>query len=252
VFDRERSQAPLVRRRRVTYFGFELEREDEPVREWRGAAGPEARRTLAAALASGEAMHPAVRRNQRAIDEVREVWRRSAGATPRLGLAELTALYERALGGVEDVHQWRAARLALDLDTLVSREERVRWLRLPGAAEIDGRTVPIEYDVEEDASGNPVGVARLRLTERTAHQIDETELPQLDRPLRFVVYRGARQAVRASSLDELRQALEEAPRERGERDHRQGRAGHRPRHGAGKARGRHGKPPWRGRPRRGR
>ncbi len=103
VFDAERSQAPLRRRRRVTYFGFELEREDEPIRDWRGSEAASARRVLADALARGEALHPAVRRHRQAIDEIREAWRRSGGTTPRLGQDDLAALYERALDGIDDV-----------------------------------------------------------------------------------------------------------------------------------------------------
>ena len=133
VFVPDRAQTPLVRRRRVTYFGFELEREDDPVREWHGADGPAARRALAAALARGEALHPAVRRHRPVIDEIREAWRRSGGTTPALGATELAALYERALDGVEDLHQWRAARLGIDWESVLPREERERWRALPGA-----------------------------------------------------------------------------------------------------------------------
>ena len=42
----------IARRRRVTYFDFELEREDEPLREWGGNDATEARHVLAAALAT--------------------------------------------------------------------------------------------------------------------------------------------------------------------------------------------------------
>ena len=255
VFDRERSQAPLVRRRRVTYFGFELEREDETLREWRGADGTAARHALAVALARGEALHPAVRRNQHEIDAVREAWRRSGGATPRLGADELAALYEVALANVNDVHQWRAARLILDLSSLVSREERARLAELPGAALIGDRTVPIEYDVETDADGRSFGVARVRLHEKLARTLSEADLPELDRPLRFAVHRGARPAVRAASLHELKAALETAEdgkmgRREDERTGRRGdgKTGRRD-DDARARRGRKGQRIWRGKPR---
>ena len=54
---------------------------------------------------AGELRHPAVRRNQPIVDEIREVWRRLGGSTPRLGQAELTAWYERrcrAMHGLGD------------------------------------------------------------------------------------------------------------------------------------------------------
>jgi hypothetical protein len=243
VFVPERSQTPLVLRRRVTYFGFELEREDEPLRDWRGPHGAAARRALAAALARGEAIHPSVRKHRPMIDQVREVWRRSGGATPRLGLAELTDLYERAVAGVEDAHQWRAARITLDLESVVPSTERERWLALPGAVEIRDRAVPIEYDVETDSSGALVGVARLRLPEKMARTLAREELPALDRPLRFVVPRGPHGAVRAESLDELQDLLE-APRREDEK------TGRREDEKARRHHPRKGSRVWRGKPRR--
>ncbi|HKS05896.1 MAG TPA: DEAD/DEAH box helicase [Gemmatimonadaceae bacterium] len=248
VFDRERSQTPLVRTRRVTYFSFELEREDEPLREWRGADAPAARHALAVALARGEALHPAVRRNQADIDSVREAWRRSGGSTPRLTAEELTAMYEAALANVGDVHQWRAARLILDFDALVSREERARLARLPGAALVRDRTVPIEYDVETDADGRSFGVARLRLNDKLVRTLDESDLPDLDRPLRFAAHRGPRPAVRAASLAELKAALDASPdepaRRRDDGPRRKDGHGSRDQH-----RGRKGSRIWRGKPR---
>jgi hypothetical protein len=67
--------------------------------------------------------------------------------------------------------------------------------------------VEIHYDVEETAEG-PVGVARLRLPEKVARTLNEEELPTLDRPLRFIVTRGARGAARAKTLAELQEELE--------------------------------------------
>ena len=85
-----------------TYFGFELEREREAVHEFPPGLEDEARRVLAEALARGEARHSAVLRNRQPVDEVREAYRRSGGATPRLGLAELTAWYAHAVAGCEE------------------------------------------------------------------------------------------------------------------------------------------------------
>jgi ATP-dependent helicase HrpA len=208
VFERDKAQTPLVLRRRLTYFGFALEQEDQPLRSWHGEDGPAARRALAMALARGEALHPAVRRNEAAIAEVRELWRRSGGQTPRLNADDLASRYEAALSGVEDVHQWRAARPVLDLSALVAPDERARLLALPGAVEIRDRPVPIDYDVEAGEDGTLLGVARLRIPEKVARTMVSAELPTLDRPLRFVVPRGARGAVRAATLDELQELLE--------------------------------------------
>jgi hypothetical protein len=54
-----------------------------------------------------------------------------------------------------------------------------------------------------------VAVARLRLPEKLARTLTDAELPtDLDRPLRFVVLRGQRGAVRARTLDELQEMLD--------------------------------------------
>jgi hypothetical protein len=75
-------------------------------------------------------------------------------------------------------------------------------------ASLRGRDVEIHYDVEETADGKPFGVARLRIPEKVARNLTESELPSLDRPLRFIVTRGARGAARASTLEELQEELE--------------------------------------------
>ena len=80
-------------------------------------------------------------------------------------------------------------------------------MALPDFVEIRGREVPIRYDVEE-TDGMATGVARLQLPEKIARTLSEQELPSLDRPLRFVVPRGARGAARANDLDTLRDELD--------------------------------------------
>ena len=85
----------------------------------------------------------------------------------------------------------------------MSPEERERLWALPGTVQVRDREVEIDYDVEEGAS-SLVPVARLRLPEKLARTLTDAELPTtLDRPLRFVVLRGQRGAVRARTLDEL-------------------------------------------------
>ena len=84
---------------------------------------------------------------------------------------------------------------------------RSRFAHLPETAVVRDREVDVEYDVE-DPDGTPFGIARLRIPEKLARTIAESELPVLDRPLRFVVIRGQRGAVRANTLDELQELLE--------------------------------------------
>ena len=207
TYDPRRKRDPLVLRTRLEYYGFELSRESEPVGEWTPDLAPAVRRALAEALARGEARHPAARRNQQFIEEVRELYRRSGGRTPRLGLRELSDVYEGMLADVDSLDAFRAAPLRLARADFVPDDEAAAYLALPGAAEVRGRTVPVDYDVEE-GDGGLVGVARLRLPEKVARTLTEEELPELDRPVRFTVLRGQRGAVRAATLPELQEALD--------------------------------------------
>ncbi|MEX2181500.1 MAG: DEAD/DEAH box helicase [Gemmatimonadaceae bacterium] len=208
VYDGAHRDRPLALERRVTYFGFELERERTPVSTFPPGMEDAARRTLAEALARGEAHHAAVMRNRAPIDEVREVWRRSGGTTPRLAQAELAAWYDSALAGVADLDGFRAAPLRFDPDAFVPAADRARWMALPGAAEVRDRTVTLHYEVEEDADGAR-GVVRLQMPEKLARTLVEEELPALDRPLRFAVSRGARGTVKGNSLGEVQAMLQE-------------------------------------------
>jgi hypothetical protein len=166
VYDARRGRAPLAMVRRAEYHGFELEREVEGLPEpWEDELLPQVRRTLAGALARGEARHAAVRRNQQTVEEIREVWRRSGGATPSLGEAELADWYERRLAEeeVRGLDDFRAARLRLRRADFVSDADVERAAALPDEVEIRERPVPIHYEVEEH-DGASRGVARLRLS----------------------------------------------------------------------------------------
>jgi len=205
-----RSRDALVITQRVTYHGFELERDEEDVDDFPAGREEEARQVLATALARSEARHPAVRRNQRAIDETRELYRRSGGTTPRLTLGDLVARYHALLSNVSSMREYHAASLKLNLWDLISPDERQRLLDLPSAVEIRGKWIDIDYDIEPAGEGDPGRpVARLRLPEKLARSLVDEELPTLDRALRFIVTRGPRGAVRASSLAELQHLLDQ-------------------------------------------
>jgi ATP-dependent helicase HrpA len=211
MYDGERRKAPLVLRRRLEYFGFELEREVEAIEEFPAGREDEARRVLADALARGEARHFAVKNNLGRIDAVREAWRRSGGTLPRLNQAELTALYLRRLEHVDSLTAFKAADLDLsaELEALSPRAERAKFDALPTKVSVRDRDVEIGYDVE-DVNGVPMGIARLQLPEKVARTLTDVEVPVLDRPVRFVVYRGQRGQVRAATLEQL-QTLLDAP-----------------------------------------
>jgi hypothetical protein len=207
AFDAERKHSPVLLRRRVTFFGFELSRESEPLPEFTDELAPAARHLLAEAAARGELRHAAVRRNQPIVEEIREVWRRLGGVTPRFGQAELTAWYEAQMGDAGDWESIRAMLLKLDRRDFVSDAQLAEARAMPGAVEIRERTVPLEYDVEDGASG-PVAVIRLRMPEKLARTLVQEEVPVLDRPVRFVVPRGQRGSVRADDLVELQEKLD--------------------------------------------
>jgi hypothetical protein len=207
IYNPQSKRSPLVLRRRVEYHGFELEREIEAIDDFPPELADKARHVLAEALARGEARHPGVQRNQAAVDEIRETYRRSGGVTPRLSLAELTQMYEQQLATVNSMRDFRHAFITVDPDAIVPRDVREKYAALPSTATVRDREVEIHYDVEETPEGNR-GVARLRLPEKMARTLTQEELPTLDRPLRFIVTRGARGAARGATLGELQEELE--------------------------------------------
>ncbi|HEX9483277.1 MAG TPA: DEAD/DEAH box helicase [Gemmatimonadaceae bacterium] len=209
VYDPERRKAPLVLERRIQYHGFELEREVEVVDVFPAGREEEARRVLAEALARGEARHHLVPRNTALIEAVREAWRRSGGILPRLSQQELAALYAERLAGVTSMTAFKQSDLDLSdaIEALSPRAERARYDSLPTQVTIRDRDVEIAYDVEEE-DDRPIAVARLRLPEKLARNLTESELPVLDRPLRFSVLRGQRGQTRARTLEELQHQLD--------------------------------------------
>jgi hypothetical protein len=248
TIDPERKQSPVQLRRRVTYYGFELSRESESLPVFPPELAASARHLLAEAAARGELRHAAVRRNQPIVDEVREVYRRLGGTTPRLGQAELTAWYEARMGMATDWETIRAMPLLLDRRDFLTDEQRAAAAALPDAVEVRDRTVGLEYDVEEH-DRRIVPVVRLRLPEKLARTLVVEELPVLDRPLRFVVPRGQRGSARADTLLELQDVLdapfteqERRSRESDRRDDRGGRERDRggDRHGKGGSGGHRG------------
>lgn len=214
IYDAQRAHTPLVLRWMVEYFGFVLERQSEPIEAFPPELAEQARRALAEALAHSKARHAAVKKNAAAIEEVREMYRRSGSQTPRLGFEELAALYEKQLSEqqVNSLQAFRDARLTVRADDFVQVEQRKQLWALPSTVLVRAREVELAYDVEEATSGEGapqlIGVARLLLPERLARTLTEDELPALDRPLRFVVARGQRGALRADTLEALQEKLE--------------------------------------------
>ncbi|MES2521147.1 MAG: DEAD/DEAH box helicase [Gemmatimonadota bacterium] len=208
VLDADRKHSPVLLQRRVTYYGFELSRESEPLPVFDGEFADAARSLLADAAARGELRHTAVRRNQPIVDEIREVYRRLGGITPRLGQAELAAWYKEQMGEATEWERIRNMPLRLDRRDFV-RDEQVETARaMPGAVEIRDRTVGIDYDVEQQGD-TLLPVIRLKLPEKLARSLAQEEIPVFDRPVRFVVPRGQRGSVRAHDLFELLEKLDQ-------------------------------------------
>ena len=194
----------LAIRRRLEYFGFELERESEPIDVFPPELAEAARDALADALASGQARHHAVRRDHSAIEQIRNVYRRSGGRTPRLDQTQLAALYRVPLSGVNSFTEFRSAALPIDLNAVLAPDARHAYDHLPNETMIRGQSVPIEYDVQDS-----MGIVRLRLPAKMARSLTEAEIPELDRPVRFTVVRGQQSAIHADTLDELQDLLAE-------------------------------------------
>jgi ATP-dependent helicase HrpA len=198
-----RKDQRLVTRRRLSYFGFEL---DTVVEELDGEIpGPLreiARDALADALMAGETMHPDQGRIRRALEELGELWRRSAGSLPEINGPALRSRVRDQLLQVTSWEGFLETRLALHPLELVHEHVREALLQLPSMIRIKGDAVSLDYGIDDG-----IGVVRLRLREGQAHQLQERDVPALDRPVRFTVVRGGEEAIRAASLGELRAKL---------------------------------------------
>ena len=198
-----RKDQHLITRRRMSYFGFELETvvEDiegsipEPLREM-------ARETLTDALMGGESMHPDQARIRRALEQLGELWRRSAGTLPQINGASLRQRIGDQLRAVESWDEFLRARIVLNPVELVHEHVGEALMQLPSMIRIKGDAVALDYAIEDET-----GVVRLRLREGQAHQLQERDVPVLDRPVRFTVVRGGEEAIRAASLSELKAKL---------------------------------------------
>ncbi len=208
VYDPNRKQGQLVRTRRVTYGGFELERETEVLSDFTPENSDQARDALAEAFATERMRHPGADRNRPVIAEAREVWRRSGGITPRASQADVTAWYRERLNTVESMQDLKHLQLRMSWDDWITPGQRALYDELPHMVSVRDRQVPIEYDVEERDDGTLFGVARLRLPEKLARTLVTEELPPFDRPYRFVVVRGQRGSARGRTLGELQDALD--------------------------------------------
>jgi ATP-dependent helicase HrpA len=238
-----RKHQGLMIERRLTYFGFELETDIEPIP---GAIPPElqpaARDALADALMRGETTHPDQNRLRRAIAELDELWRRSGGTLSELAPERIRTLVRLQLEGVTSWDDFLRTRIVLVPAELVEAATRERLEALPASLHVRGDAVPLDYEIQ-----NGEGIARVRLREGQAKRLRPDELPKLDRPLRFAVQRGRHPPILADTIPALQASLRRAPKTHADEDSASDRHGRRrQRH---RQRARHGGGP-RGRPRR--
>src|SRR5438132_5278385 len=209
VFERQRRREGLMVVRTVEYCGFVLEREVEPLRSpFPPDLAAAARTALVQALLAGETPHPDQGRIRKALERFGFYWRRSGGRLADAAGERLTARLAAQLEGVSSWDDFINTRLVLDVDRAIPEPERRALEGLPDSVHIYGDRVPVDYDVEQGA-----GVIRLRLKEGQARRLQPRDLPPLDRPVRFTVLRGKREAVRADTLEDLRRQLSGLSRE---------------------------------------
>src|SRR5213078_4439809 len=144
----------------------------------------------------------------RTVEHFGFYWRRSGGRLADAAGERLTARLAAQLEGVTSWDEFINTRLALDVDAAIPEGVRHELDALPSSIHLYGDRVPVDYDVDQGA-----GVIRLRLKEGQARRLQPRDLPPLDRPVRFTVLRGKREAVRADTLEDLRRQLSGLSRE---------------------------------------
>ncbi len=202
AYDPRHRRSPLVAVRRLTYFGFELDKEVTVLETVPPDLAGATREALVEALMTGGAMHQDARALRHTLERLGELYRRSGGAlTAASGTAVRAALAER-LAHVSGLPDFQRTDLALAVDDFVPAHERHRLEALPSHVTVHGERCALDYDIE---NGQPV--VRLRMKEGVARRLRALDVPALDRPVLFTVVRGKQSSIRASSIEELRRAL---------------------------------------------
>ncbi len=202
IYDPDRRRSPLAVLRRVRYFGFDLDRQIEPLEAIPPELRPAARAALVEALMTGRARHRDARHLRAMLERLGELARRAGGELPGADGAAVRTELGRRLAHLAHLQDFSRADLALELDRFVPRERRRALEALPAWVDLAGERCPLDYEVTESGP-----IVRARIRERTARALRAEQLPRLDRPLGFTVLRGKRAALRVDSLEGLRQAV---------------------------------------------
>jgi hypothetical protein len=213
-----RRRTALYVMRTTEYHGFVLDSERRVLDDtFPTELAEQARTALGRALMSGVSPHPNAASVSRATRRLDEYWRRSGGELHEAGSERVRTLIVEQLAGVSSWEEFLEVPVELNVDAVVPSEWRASLDALPSSATVFGDRVPLSYEVEGDA-----GVVRLRLREKRARRLRAQHLPDTGRPLRFSVVRGRRDVIRATSLEEMHEALAKLPA-RGRREQRGGR-----------------------------
>ncbi|HEY2806150.1 MAG TPA: DEAD/DEAH box helicase [Gemmatimonadales bacterium] len=207
MYDSRHKQTPLVAIRRLRYFGFELDREREILEVIPPELEAQARAAFVEALMTGAARHKDARTLRHALDRIGELNRRSGGTLSGTDGSAVRTMIAARLEGLRSLDEFQRADLTLTVDDFVPADRRRELEALPSFVEIAGERCPLDYEVED---GKPI--VRIRLRENLARRLASHEVPLLDRPVAFTVVRGKHAAVRASTVQDLRRALNAAGR----------------------------------------
>ena len=208
VFEQRRRREGLLAVRTATYFGFVLERDVEPLpNPFPPELAAAARAALVEALLAGATPHPDQTRVRRALDRFDFYWRRSGGRLAAAAPERLAGLLAEPIQQVRSWEDFLEARLSLDVEATIPAAARAELEALPASVHLLGDRIALEYEV-----GPGGGAVRLRLKEGQARRLRVGDLPSLDRPVRFTVVRGKREAARADSLADLQRQLSGLPR----------------------------------------
>jgi len=208
VFEQRRRREGLLAVRTATYFGFVLERDVEPLpNPFPPELAAAARAALVEALLVGATPHPDQTRLRRALDRFDFYWRRSGGRLAAAAPERLAGLLAERIQQVRSWEDFLEARLSLDVEATIPAAARAELEALPASVHLLGDRIALEYEV-----GPGGGAVRLRLKEGQARRLRVGDLPPLDRPVRFTVVRGKREAARADSLADLQRQLSGLPR----------------------------------------
>ena len=239
-----RNRQGIAVSRRLQYFGFELESGIERIDgDFPAEFRAEALALLARSLIAGEVEHPSAGKIHRAVQSLREYWRRSGGVLAGIDDAAVVGLVRAQLDDVTSWEEFQRTPIVIDVRALVPEAERTHLDALPTSVRLHGDAARIEYEVRDGAP-----IARLVLRQGQARRLRIDDLPRLDRPLVFAVQRGG-ELLQAESLEAMQELLRHAPSRQADASHDGRRAHGQRHHNARNDRGRPGGP--KGGPRRG-